>query len=425
MTEVRGGYRTLAQLGAASPRLQTPYAGPQWFVPAVPVPPELPPEAPNDTSTTIDGREPGIWNVPFTPLTVPTPTRMAREGVELVRDYHPRDPEMRMTGTFIDAPKQPEGEDEDEPRAPSQADGTRRSDAAKAAMWVGIGGGFTQNAIDVVRLVKKYPEALRAGRFDPSLGRLGRLPTALGLTALTRPDNRIIDPRFRGLAASLETGGRTFDRFDDIAMKTSVLLGASLAAIQIGSSIPNLADALSKDGPWYENLAQSTSGRAGVLQLTGGTIGAAVFLTALKQTAGQGTGVVGRITAAGGARINTWPIWGRIAVGGVLLVASNELGFLDWLNKGETRGVGQVLTDSAHKTPVLNDPAWRTAAILGGGAMVGFKAHRAIAAAGGMSGLRAGHWIAGAAIAGMLGAQLLGGLSGLNKPDKPAKDAPD
>lgn len=470
MTEV-GGYRTLAQLGAASPRPLPPSpphvettAADRYFLP--------PPHAtvpsthsggtlPQDFSPAADAagtERHGTWTVPMTPILLPTPTRLVREGAELLRDWHPRDPKIIVSGRPgtgnnpsvlgrygdllapfkldseprtpsrpgpSNAPAQHPGSTSSAETAPAESEGSQRSDAARIAMMIGLGGGLAQNAIDVVRLVKKYPEAMRAGRFDPSLGKLGRLPTAIGLTALTRPDNRILDPTWRGIAASIETGGRTFDRFDDIAMKSSVLLGASLAAIQIGSSIPNLADALGKDGPWYENLTQSTSGRAGMLQLAGGTLGAAVFATALRQTAGQaGPGVISKVLAAASAPIMARPTWGRIGLATGAVVMANEIGFLDWLNEGETRPVGQVLGDATHKTPVLNNPELRTAAILGAGGFVGYKAHRAFAAAGGMSGLGKGHIIAGAIVAGLLGAQLLGGLSGMNKPPEPASPNP-
>jgi hypothetical protein len=299
---------------------------------------------------------------------------------------------------------------------PASADGGARSGIAKAAMLVGIGGGFLQNGVDVARLVKKYPEALRAGRFEPSLGRLGRLPTAIGLTFLTRADNRIVDPTAPRVASAASLG-RSFTRFDELAMKSSVLLGASLAALQVGSAIPNLVDAVGKEGPWHENLVGSTSGRAGMLQLGGGLLGASVFAAALHQTAGQGTGVVGRVLAAGKAPIAARPLWGRIGLATGAVVLANELGYLDMLNAGEQRSAGRVLADSARRTPVLNDPTLRTGALLGAAGVVGFKANRAIAASGaGLRGLRAGHWIAGAAVAGLLGTQLLGGLKGLDQP---------
>jgi len=403
-----------------------------------PAPPTLPPAAPPpfgppDPDTLPPShqgsyRDPAAtgWTPQLSPLSLPSPGRLLTEGIDILTHWHPRDPELRMGVPNEVEPATPGAKPEpstaaaaDPARPDASADGGTQSDAARIAMYVGIGGGFLQNAIDVVRTIKKYPEALRAAKFDPALGPLGRLPTALGLTAMTRPDNRIINPAFKGLAASVATGGRTFDHFDEIAMKTSVLLGAGMAAIQIGASIPNLMDALQKDGPWYENLAGSTSGRAGVLQLAGGTIGAAVFATALKQTAATvrpGAGIVERVVAAGSAPVAARPIWGRIGMASGALVAANMLGYFDFLNKGETRSVREVLSDAAHRTPVLNDPQFRSAALLGAGGVVSFKIHRAIASGGGLAGVKAGHWIAGAAVAGLLGAQLLGGLAGLDKP---------
>jgi hypothetical protein len=381
---------------------------------------------------------PGTWQLPFTNLLVPSPDRAVVEGLELLRIWHPRNPEARMQGRHTpleptpDAPTpQPRPEPgqtpaptqgEEPPPAgdkPADEEKDERSEVAKIAMLVGLGGGFAQNGLDVVRLLKKYPEALRAGQFDPGLGRLGRVPTAVGLTFLTRPDNRIIDP-LAPRVASLASVGKSFTRWDELAMKSSVLLGASLAGLQIASSVPNLIDALDNEGPWYENLAASTSGRAGVLQLAGGTIGAAIFAKALSQTVGHGgEGVVGRVLAAGKAPIMAQPIWGRIGLGMGALVAANELGFLDMFNKDEDRTTGEVLADAAHRTPVVSDSSWRTGVLLAAGGIVGFKAHRSYVAAGhALSGVSKGQWIGAAVTAGLLGAQLLGGLSGLDKPSK-------
>lgn len=349
------------------------------------------------------------------------PIRTLSEGG--LWSFHPRDPQLRVTGRSTASSQ--DGTDRrrhEDAAAGATSDGGERSSVARTAMMVGIGGGLVQNAIDVTRLVKKYPEALRAGRFEPALGRAGRMPTALALTALTRPDARVIDPSAPRIA-STASGGKSFTRFDEAAMKSSVLLGASLAGLQIAASIPNLHDALSKDGPWYENLAQSTSGRAGVLQLAGGGLGVTLFATALRQTRGEGSaaGVVQRIITAGKAPIMARPIFGQIGTATGIVVMANELGYLDFLNRGETRAAPTVLRDAARRTPVFNDPALRTAAIVGGSGIVGYKAHRAIQAAGGiggggLAGLGKGH-VAGAAIfAGLLGAQLLGGLGSLDKP---------
>ena len=420
---------------AAAPS-STPFVMPATdAVRVVPLDPGDPSPIPNPSSNPARdvAREqqellPGTWQLPGSPVPIklPTPDRAIREGVELLRNWHPRDPLLRVKGEHRAVYREqqqaagdaatttgdPAGGDE-----PSTEDRNERSGAAKTAMMVGIGGGFTLNGLDVLRLLKKYPEALRAGQFDPSLGRLGRLPTAVGLTFLTRPDNRIVDPT-APLKPTVASLGRSFTKFDSVAMKASVLIGTSLAALQIGSAIPNLADALDNEGPWYQNLAQSTSGRAGILQLTGGLIGAGVFAAALRQTAGQGSGIVGRALAAGNAPIAAKPLWGRIGMVTGALVMANEVGYLDMFNADETRSTGQVLSDAVHRTPVLNDPTLRTGALLAAGGVVGFKASRAVAAAGiGIKGLPKGYWAAGAVVAGLLGTQLLGGLQGMNKPE--------
>lgn len=452
VTESVGGYRTLAQLGAdravPSAGVAVPATGdvdsPWTPLPATSPPPPAhapgtrPPQVPwRDPRIGVGAVQPGspldqTWWVPGIDVELPTATRVAHEGAELLRRWHPRDPDLRVHGQYetprpeaAPTPLPPQLErtspaDASGAGTPAgsevRADKDERSGAAKVAMLIGIGGGLLQNGVDVARLLKKYPEAVRAGQFDPSLGRMGRLPTAVGLTFLTRADNRIVDPTAPRVA-TMASAGKSFTHFDEVAMKASVLMGASLAALQIGSSIPNLADALDNEGPWYENLAMSTSGRAGVLQLTGGTIGATVFANALRQTAGEGGGtLVGRVLAAGKAPIMARPIWGRIGLATGAIVAANELGFFDRLNRGETRPLGKTLTDATHRTPVLNDSAMRTGAILAAGGVVGFKAHRAVTAAGGLSGLRTGHVVGSAVVAALLGAQLLGGLHAMDKP---------
>lgn len=364
------------------------------------------------------------YPIPIIGLRLPGIRRAIEAGGSIL-EFHPRDPTYVLTGRHQqNPPATSPGSATPAPGTntpPAKEDGGERSGIAKTAMMVGIGGGLLMNAVDVARTIKKYPEALRAARFDPSLGRMGRLPTALGLTLATRPDARLIDP-VAPRVASAASLGKSFTRFDEIAMKSSVLLGTSLAALQLASAVPNLADALGKDGPWYENIAQSTSGRAGVLQLAGGSLGLGVFLKALQQTRGSGaTGIVDTVMAAAKAPIMAKPIFTTIGIGSGMLVMANELGYLDFLNTGETRSVSKVLTDAVHRTPILNDPEFRTAGLLAAGGVVGYKAHRAVTAAGGwgtagLSGLGKGHWIGGALVAGLLGAQLLGGLDAMNKP---------
>jgi hypothetical protein len=470
VTDSVSGYRTLAQLGAGSgvpayaqgtapayapmpapgtpptgipatppvdmgpsPQLDaspppTPIARPTWQPPVddrygfEPYDPKLGDAAQRSARTGATPDLPG-YGLPVFGLRLPG----VRQTIDTVGngflDFHPRDPMLRLTGEHQEANPQPpagavQGDHGGAPgdAAATSSDGGERSGLAKGMMIAGIGGGFLANAVDIARTIKKYPEALRAAKFDPSLGRLGRLPTAIGLTAAMRPDARLVDPMAPRIA-TVESLGKSFTRVDEIAMKSSVLLGTSLAALQLASAVPNLADAMSKDGPWYQNIAQSTSGRAGVLQLAGGGLGLGVFLTALHQTKGAGaTGIVDRGMAAAKAPVMAKPVFTTVGLASGALVMANELGYLDFLNTGETRSVPTVLSDAAHKTPVLNDSSLRTGALLTAGGVLGYKMQRAINTAGGLSGLSKGHLIGGAVVAGLLGAQLLGGLDVLNKP---------
>lgn len=410
------------------PPVPSPRPAPRPPAVPAPVPTPLPAPGPGMQQPTEVGFDPTTsWRPLGLPIDLPTIPHVLESGGEALWQWHPRDPNIRVSGRH----RAPETRPEQPPQAggpgvtdptndPGAAqDSDERSGVAKGAMIAGIGGGFVMNAIDVARLVKKYPEALRAGQHVPELGRLGRLPAALSLTAQMRVDSTIVDPALRGMGpASAATLGKSFDKFDSVMMRSSVLLGASLAAIQIGSAIPNLMDAVAKEGPWHENLLQSTSGRFGMLQLGGGLLGSALFATALRQTAGQaGEGVVARIMAAGNAPIMAKPMWGRIGIGTGLLVAANEFGYLDMFNTGETRSTGTVLRDAARSTPIVNDSTLRTGLMLTAGGIIGFKAHRAMTTAGaGISGMPKGYWAAGAVAAGLIGAQLLGGLSGIDKP---------
>lgn len=416
MTDGVAGYRTLAQIGAMTSAPVPAGTDARVYLETPPIHPLTTPPFKPVTSTArapiADAREAADRD--RSPFSLPSPERILREGGRHLIEFHPRDPNLRVTGRHRQPPPEAEGQDG------GAASGAERSGFAKKAMIVGIGGGFVMNGVDILRTVKKYPEALRAARFDPSLGRMGRMPTALALTAMTRPDARLIDPTAPRMA-SVASRGMSFTKFDEIAMKSSVALATSLAGLQIATAIPNLADALSKDGPWYENLAMTTSGRAGVLQLSGGTLGLGLFATALHQTSGTaGPSVIDKVMAAAKAPVMAKPIFTTIGLASGALVMANELGYMDSFNTGETRPVGTVLKDAAHRTPVLNDQELRTAALLAAAGVVGYKSSRAIQAAGGLAGgglagLGKGHIIGGAIVAGLLGAQLLGGLSGLNK----------
>ncbi len=292
----------------------------------------------------------------------------------------------------------------------------RRSEVAATAAAVALTAGPVVNVIDAVRIVKKFPEAYRAQGFDATLGRLGRLPTAMALAATQKPWLPIIDPKAPAIASAASLG-RSFTKWDSRLMKTSVLIATSLAAVQLVAGGINVADALSQEGGAQENLVGTKSGRAGMAMVGGGLFGAGLFAAAMRQTAGQATGF-GRVFAAAKAPLLASPIVGVAAIGVGSLIGLNEFGYLDMFNKGEARSTAHVLSDVAQGTPVLNDPTLRTAALAGGAAVLGGVTARTLVK-GGVSALKGGPFAiaaGGAAAIGLLGAQLLGGLKSLDKP---------
>lgn len=350
-----------------------------------------------------------------------------------------------------------------------------RSGIAKWAVYGSMGGGVLNNGIDVARLVKKYPEALRAGRFDPSLGRFGRIDAAIGQTITMAPNRNIINP-LAPRTPSVASLGRSFTKVDELAMKTSTMLGSSLAGLQFASSIPNLIDAASAEGPWNENLYDNASGRSGVLSFAGGGLGLAMLGTALVQTNpklasaraeryASGTpaptlrertqqvrgaltreqlaqrtssaaarvrdidvraavrptqvrssmgGAVGRIIAAGKAPVMANPVLKYVGIASGFAVMANELGYYKALDRGNVKSVGTTLQEAARGTVVLNDEQLRSAAFGAGVGLAGWKVAQAVMKDGGMRNIGKGH-VAGVAVsAGLLGANLLGKLGGLD-----------
>jgi len=412
---------------------------------------------------------------------VATPSQMFKE----LRRYHPRDIDIRVSGAYEPmarpAPRKTAAAEDSNPAR------AERSESAKLAIQIGLAGGFTQNTIDVLRTIKKLPEAHRTGH----------LGMAINQVFVARPDNRIIDPLAprpapgsgtwmnqafdearavrtriveRVLPSSLRDGRlgamlrptapseqalrpplstmKTFSRFDEIAMKSSVLLGSALSGIQVATAIPNLVDAVEQD--W--NLAATTSGRAGVLQLVGGGIGMWVFGRSLEQATGtkgifsalkvfahpdvmrrtyaeQGLGAAIKATtraqlntviAAGRAPINAVPWLGKLGLTHAAVIGLNELGYLDKLNSGETRDLPKVLRDAAHGTPGLNSAPIRTGVFVGLGAIFAAKAGWGTFSARSLRAVTPTQGIGMATMGALLVAEKLGKLDGLNKPAEAA-----
>jgi len=381
--------------GAAQP-LVAGSSLPAWLDPfPTTTPPPAEPDSTTETTTPapeVDATlaaEQETWHTPLLPFEMPTLSGVWHLGEQLTTEYHPRDPQ-RQVGVA-----QPGHDD-----APAK---TERSGVAKYAIIGAIGGGMLTNAIDVARILKKVPEAYRGGL----------LGTALTQAITTAPAMPIINPPPPGVALDAVRGGMSFSKWDAGLMQASVALSSAVAVIQVASAVPNLYDALSQDGG-VVNLAGTTSGRAGVLQLTGGGIGLYLLKRALSETKSTPGGFVKRVVEAGKAPIMANAMWKRVGIASGVAVMANELGYLDFLDKDNKRAVVTTLKDATHRTPVLNSDTWRSVALIGATAITAKKLITASMEAGALMPMPRGPLRNAGIAVGLLGLQLAGGLDFLN-----------
>lgn len=364
--------------------------------------------SPNLRSYAFPGTQPvaqpspdaGVGPAPAS-LQMPTSADEMRGLIDTAWSLHPRNAEQTMTASE---------QAEDAAAAESGAGAAERPWWTEKPVQASIFAGFGKNAVDVARLVKKYPEALRTGN----------LATAIQQTLLTAPDSRIIDPALKGAKVAGDAV-KTFDRFDDYAMRISSGLAAPMSFIQFASAFPSLGNSLFGEDGGVDNLVNTAQGRAGVLQLAGGSLGLYMLNQARIQTAGQGANLLGRLAAIGSAPAMANPMLTKIGLVSGLSVTLNELGYLDVLNADDDRSAGQKLGDAVHRTPLLNSDWGRTLLPTVVGGLAGYNAAKAMTAAPAGASLleKVGSTSLGQKLgvgvgAAMLGAQLLGGLDFMN-----------
>jgi hypothetical protein len=243
-------------------------------------------------------------------------------------------------------------------------------------------GTAAKNGLDMVRLLKKGPESFAARSLPAEEGvaawrqanrsRAGRAPLLAKQALFIAPDTRIIDPLApatrmapaavdaavaegsikAGSAAEIAArAGRSYSKLDSLANRTSGVMGASLAGIQLAVAVPNVIQGLREDG--VPGLWDSKSGRTGVLSLLGGGLGLGMLVPAYRGAEGASFG--SRLLSMAESPRLTSPLLANIGIAAGLLTMANELGFFDFLDKGNKRPVTQVLGDAWHKIPLLGD----------------------------------------------------------------------
>lgn len=190
--------------------------------------------------------------------------------------------------------------------------------------------GVSKNAMDVTRAAIKLPEAARSGQLAP----------ALAQTLTASPTSALINPNAPRIA-SAASGGKSFTLVDEVGYRATSLLGVGIGAFQVISGVPHIAHAIRDGGA--RALYDSREGRTGALQAAGGALTLGAFTRAGFAAKAAGVhGAVPLVLAAATAPSLTSPVILGATIASSALVLANDHGFLDFMNRGDRRPVGQV-----------------------------------------------------------------------------------
>jgi hypothetical protein len=136
-----------------------------------------------------------------------------------------------------------------------------------------------------------------------------------------------------------------------LAFQASTVLGMLTLGSGLVRGVPNIIDGIARDDG--SGIMTNRSGRTGVFGLTGAGVSAAVLGVALVGTVRDGG-------PSGVARLLSHRVHmhGAVAAAGIavsLPFLANEMGFLDWLNRGETRSPVEVARDTTRDLLGLDD----------------------------------------------------------------------
>lgn len=249
------------------------------------------------------------------------------------------------------------------PSATQSGTEPQRGWLSAAAVGVSFAGGIAQKGVDVGRLAKKFPEAWRMREYlaaEPIArtsvmrwlhARTGRTGLALWELATMAPDTRLINPAAPAVA-SAASHGQSFTRFDRNAYRASSVISMALAPIQLVSGIPGLIEGVHTHG--ISGLVDTKAGRSGILQTGGGALGMLPLALAVREARMQGVhGIANLATHITQSKWMSSPALVSVGIGAGLLTFANEIGALDMFNTNNTRPAMDVLSDAAHKLPLI------------------------------------------------------------------------
>jgi hypothetical protein len=252
------------------------------------------------------------------------------------------------------------------------------------------------------------------------------------------PDSHLLDMSIP--VGTIAENGKSLTRADLWMTRAASGIAPTFAAygliaggILLHDYLPVVGDESSSD------LVRTRKGRSAALQTASGAWGVSLLTAAMRQSrhapevanATTRLGKVGNtILGAGATDVMLNPKLVKVGILSGALVAANQFGYFDFLNRDDPRSTGQKFGDAVHSTWVLNDPVLRptvTAAIGGLGLanaattfLPAMREGGGLTAAGiakGFAEVPKGKLAIAGGLLALAGVSALGGLDFLNKED--------
>ena len=224
----------------------------------------------------------------------------------------------------VPAPARPEADDA------SAAAKSDRSTLTIAATTTALGGGIIKGLlVDRPRIVMAWPFARDAG-----------LRTKWAAELLTGQATHDVVPIAGGV---MRFGAKTITT-NAWRHAYQLSTGLSLALVAVGMSygIPNIVDGLNSGEGGPKGLLESKPGRTGVAASIGGLLELGLFTTAFSRAPGSSTRMLNALHDP--IHSSTAAVAAKLLVG--VPVVLNEMGFLDFLNAGDERGIWETARDT-------------------------------------------------------------------------------
>lgn len=202
-----------------------------------------------------------------------------------------------------------------------------RSTLAKVMTGTALFGGILKGAVvDRPRIVAAYPHAKETGKLGEWAFQLVSGNATTDVVPRTGP---------------IKLGPKVWNNGFRRAYQVSNALTIALVGVNMVYGIPNLVDGW-KQGDGFDGLLESRAGRTGLMAAFGGLVELGIFSYAFARSP-SGSGRLAAMLEHG--------IHGKGAVmyGKILLTApilANELGFLDFMNRGDDRSPWQTARDT-------------------------------------------------------------------------------